>query len=597
MIRNACTGTIGSMPLEAYRHKRDFARTPEPAPGDVGDGAGRFVVHRHRASRLHYDLRLEMNGVLASWAVPKGPTLDPGERRLAQHTEDHPIEYLAFEEVIPQGQYGAGDMIVWDWGTYEPEETDDPAAAVRAGELKFRIHGEKLRGRFTLVHTGGRRDAGGRQRDPDAWLLIHKRDEHAEEGWNPEDHPASVRSGRTNDELVAGEAPHVEVPPPAHPEPPDLAAAKEADMPDFIAPMLATPVDDAFDSPDWLFEVKWDGYRVEAVVRDGTARIWTRNRKDAATYFPDLAGPAPWIAAHEAILDGEVVALDAEGRPSFSLLQERTGLRGLEVATGRRARETPRMSPEERAAIPLVYCVFDLLHVDGRSLLAVPLHERKALLERLLRSDPRVRYASHVDGDGRAFLEAARAQELEGVVAKRRDSVYEPGRRTRTWLKVKLRREQEVVVAGWLEGQGSHRDLGSLVVAVNRDGRLRHAGQVGSGIDARRRRELLAALRPMERDASPLDPAPRLAKVHWVEPRLVIRAEFAEWTSDGLLRQASFRGVETDRDPASVVREEARSAARVLSSGHRPPPADQRPAANPRSSPRAAEHGGGRARW
>ena len=451
--------------------------------------------------------------------------------------------------MIPRGEYGGGDMIVWDWGTYEPEETDDPRAAVAAGELKFAIHGEKLRGRFTLVHTGGRRDASGRKTDADAWLLLHKRDDAAVAGWDPEDHPLSVRSGRTNEELAAGLPPRFDAPPPDPPMEPDLSRARDAPMPDFIAPMLATPVDAAFTTPEWLFEVKWDGYRVEAVVRGGSARLWTRNRKDAATYFPDLAGPAGWMAARDAIVDGEVVALDDRGRPSFSLLQERTGLRGLEVATGRRRPETERRSAEERAAIPLVYWVFDLLHVGGRSLLGVPLIERKALLRQLLRPHPLVRYASHVETDGEAFLEAAREQELEGIVAKRRDAPYEPGKRSRNWLKVKLRREQELIVVGWLEGQGSNRDLGSLVVAVHEQGRLQHAGQVGSGIDARRRRELLEALRSLERADSPLDPAPNLPRVHWAEPRLVIRAEFAEWTTDGLLRQAVFTGLESARDP------------------------------------------------
>ncbi len=278
------------MPLDRYRRKRDFTRTPEPSPGPLNETSGRFVVHRHRASRLHYDLRLEMGGVLASWAVPRGPTLDPDRRRLAQHTEDHPIEYLAFEGVIPAGQYGAGEMIVWDWGTYEPEETEDPRAAVAAGELKFVLHGEKLRGRFTLVHTGGRRNAAGRASDPDAWLLLHKRDEHARSGWDPEQHPQSVRSGRTNDELAAGLAARFDADPPAAPLALDLTGAREAPMPDFVAPMLAMPVDAAFTAPDWLFEVKWDGYRVEAVVRDGQARLWTRNHKDAALLFPRPGG-------------------------------------------------------------------------------------------------------------------------------------------------------------------------------------------------------------------------------------------------------------------------------------------------------------------
>jgi bifunctional non-homologous end joining protein LigD len=563
------------VPLETYRKKRDFRRTPEPEPGQVGRGAGRFVVGRHRARRLHYDLRLEVNGVLVSWAVPRGPTLDPGARRLAAKVEDHPIEYLEFEDAIPKGEYGGGDAIVWDWGTYEPEETDDPAAALAAGELKFELFGEKLRGRFTIIRTGGRRDASGRKTEDNSWLLIHKKDDHAVAGWDPEAHPQSVKTGRTNDEVAKGAPPHFEAPPPTPAGILKLEGARKAPAPDFVSPMLATPVDETFSSPDWLFEVKWDGYRVESVVHDGKARIWTRNRKDAATYFPDLAGPAPWIQARDAVVDGEVVALDEQGKPSFSRLQERTGLRGLEIATGRRRPEAKPLSREERAAIPLVYWVFDLLYLDGQSLLNVALLERKTLLRRVLKPHPMVHFASHVEADGEAFFEAAREQELEGIIAKRRDSVYEPGRRSRAWLKIKLRREQELVVAGWLEGEGTHKDLGSLVVAVNRDGRLHHAGQVGSGINTRTRRELLTSMRAIERSTSPFDPAPRLPRVHWVEPRIVIRAEFAEWTRDGLIRQAAFKGVEIGKEAASVVREDAGPVRKVLGDGRRPAPTRQ----------------------
>jgi bifunctional non-homologous end joining protein LigD len=577
------------MPLDAYRSKRDFARTPEPQPGPVRDGSGRFVVQRHRATALHYDFRLEMGGVLVSWAVPKGPTLDPGERRLAMRTEDHPIEYLTFEGAIPEGEYGAGDVIVWDWGTFEPEETDDPAAAVRAGELKFRLHGERLTGRFTIVRTD-RRDAYGRKADREQWLLIHKRDETSVPGWDAEDHPTSVRTGRTNDEMAAGVEPRFEAPPPRLEPPPDLSAARPAPLPDFVPPMLATLADGAFDDPAWLFEVKWDGYRVEAVIRDGRARIWTRNRVDAATYFPDLAGPADWIDAREAVVDGEVVALDPDGRPDFSLLQDRTGLRGLEVATRRRSSDAPRLSAEDRAAIPLAYMAFDLLYLDGRSLLDVPLEDRKRALRGVLRPHPMVRYASHVMEEGETFTRFAAERGLEGVVAKRRDSRYQPGKRTRDWLKVKLRREQELVVVGWLPGKGTHKDLGSVIVAVNEDGRLRHAGQVGSGIDARTRRALLAALEPLRRATSPLDPVPRLSEAQWVEPKLVIRAEFAEWTSDKLLRQAAFKGVEVDHDPAQVVREEAIPAARVVARAPRSrrPDAAAAGAADPPADPRSA---------
>jgi bifunctional non-homologous end joining protein LigD len=531
------------MPLEEYRRKRDFGATPEPAPGELVERTGRFTIQRHRATALHYDVRLEIDGVLVSWAVPKGPTLDPSARRLAMRTEDHPIEYFDFEGVIPKAQYGAGDVIVWDWGTYEPEaETPDPSVALRKGEIKFVMHGEKVRGRFTIIRTDNR---GGASDERERWLLLHKRDADAVAGWDAEDHPRSVKTGRTNDEVRDGVPPKFASEPPRPPGEIDLSAARAAPMPDFIPPMKATLADAAFDDPDWLFEVKWDGYRVEAVVRDGRARIWTRNQLDASRYFPELAGEAPWIDAREAIVDGEVVALDAEGRPSFSLLQDRTGIRTGRVPGSKQ--------PGEPA--PVVYQAFDLLHLEGRSLLLLPLEERKRLLRSRLRPHPRVGYASHVIGDGLAFTEAARTQQLEGVVAKLRRSPYEPGRRSRSWLKFKLRREQEVAVVGWLEGQGTHRDLGSLIVAVRSGNRWLHAGQVGSGIDTKTRRELRATLDELARDRSVLDPAPRLKGAHWVEPKLVIRVEFADWTADNLLRQAAFKGIEIGKAPTSVRRE------------------------------------------
>lgn len=534
------------MPLEEYRRKRDFAATPEPAPGELAERSGRFTVQRHRATALHYDFRLEIGGVLVSWAVPKGPTLDSAERRLAMRTEDHPIEYLDFEGVIPDRQYGAGDVIVWDWGHFEPEaETPDPAAALRAGEIKFVIHGERLRGRFVIVRTDGR--GSRRNADREQWLLIHKRDAFAVEGWDAEEHPASVRSGRTNDEVRDGVAARFDASPPAPLGEIDLSAAVEEPMPEFISPMRATLATSPFSDPEWLFEVKWDGYRVQAVIREGQARLWTRNRQDAARYFPDLAGPASWIDAREAIVDGEVVALDPEGRPRFSLLQDRTGVRTGRAAGSRR--------PGPPA--PILFQAFDLLHVDGRSLLDVPLEERKRLLRSRLRDHPLVRYAGHVEADGQAFFSAAGAKELEGIVAKLRRSRYEPGRRSRAWLKLKIRQEQEVVVVGWMPGQGSHVDLGSLILAVRSGDRWLHAGQVGSGLDARTRRDLRATLDELKRAESALDPAPRLKGARWVDPRLVARVEFAEWTTDGLLRQAAFKGLEAGRDPREVRRERA----------------------------------------
>jgi bifunctional non-homologous end joining protein LigD len=425
-----------SVPLQEYKRKRDFKKTPEPAGGAIGGlearvgKGGRFVVQRHRATRLHYDFRLEIDGVLVSWAVPKGPTLDAGQRRMAVHVEDHPIEYLDFEGVIPKGEYGGGDVIVWDWGTWQPEpETPDGRQAVTDGELKFTLAGEKLRGRFTIVRTSGRgsgrSDRGARERRESSrmpfeesggeqWLLIHKRDDASIDGWDAEDHPKSVKTGRTNDEVREDrDAIWISHAPAAVAEI-DLSGARAAKLPAFIPPMAATLTDKGFRDEEWLFEIKWDGYRIEAVVKDGRARIYTRNGKDGETYFPKLLTTATWIEAGEAIVDGEVVAIGADGMPDFSLLQELTTAQSGQ----------------------LVYQAFDLLHLEGRSLLGVPLESRKALLKSVLRpADRRVRFADHVVGEGLAFLEAARAQGLEGIVAKHRRSPYEPGR-SRSWSSV-----------------------------------------------------------------------------------------------------------------------------------------------------------------
>jgi bifunctional non-homologous end joining protein LigD len=549
------------MSLDRYWRKRDFDRTPEPSgappePAPGGPAARRFVVQRHRATRLHFDFRLEIDGVLVSWAVPRGPSLRPLERRRAARTEDHPLEYIDFEGVIPRGEYGAGDVIVWDRGTWEPEAgTPDPGAAVRTGELKLVLHGERLRGRFVLVRT--------RSDDPsrEEWLLIHKRDPDAREDWDIDAYPTSVVSGRTNDEVRDG------IPGGRAPEAPavgaiDLSAARGAPLPDFIPPMAATAVDRPFSDDDWLFELKLDGYRIEAVVRDGSVKLWTRNHLDAARHFPELAAATPaWIAADRAVVDGEVVALDAHGVPDFSLLQDRTGMKGLATRRGER-RSGPAAAPgsREAAAGILVYHVFDLLHVDGRSLLDVPLEARKRLLRSLIREGHGVRYLSHIETDGEAFHAAVAERGLEGTVAKLRRSRYEPGRRSRSWLKVKVRREQELVVVGYEPGQGTHADLGSLVVATFEDGAYRFAGEVGSGLDARTRSVLRRELDALRVDAPPVADPPRVPGVRWVEPRLVVRAEYREWTSDGLLRQSSFKGREAGRDPRTVTRERTQDA-------------------------------------
>jgi bifunctional non-homologous end joining protein LigD len=519
---------------------------------------GRFVVQRHRATRLHYDVRLEIDGVLVSWAVPRGPSLDPAARRMAVHVEDHPIEYLDFEGVIPVGQYGAGDVIVWDWGTWAVEpETPDPGAALAAGELKLRMAGSRLRGRFTLVRTGG---AGAEGRSGSAgeltgepWLMIHKRDSEAVPGWDSESFPTSVRTGRTNDEVRDGmAAARVAAAPPA-PTPIDLALATAAPMPPRVEPMLATLASRPFRNDDWLFEVKWDGYRLGAAVRDGSVRTLTRGGGDGAAFFPGLLTPASWIAAREAIVDGEVVALDPEGRPDFGRLQELTGVRG---------------------AAGLVYEVFDLLYLDGHLLTDLPLEDRKRLLRTVLRDQPRVRYADHVVGEGIAFHRAVAARGLEGVIAKRRRSRYLPGRRSPDWLKIKLRPEQELVVGGWTPGERNAAGLGSLAVGVHEEGRLRYAGKVGSGFTARARADLRARLEKLAQASPPFDPSPPLDArgrwggdlrgVRWVRPQLVIRAEIAGWSRDEHVRQAAYKGVALDRDPQLVIRERSQATGRLV---------------------------------
>jgi bifunctional non-homologous end joining protein LigD len=535
--------------LGSYRSKRDFGQTPEPA-GETPSGAGnRFVVQRHRASRLHYDLRLEVNGVLASWAIPGGPSLDPEDKRLAMRTEDHPIEYLTFENTIPAGQYGAGDMIVWDWGTYEPEETDDPAAALAVGELKINLAGEKLHGRWTLVRTPGRAEG-------DPWLLLRKRDERAVPGYDAEAFPKSVQTGRTNEELADGIAPLFFASPPEPLPAIDLAALPEAG-PSFVPFMLATAAEAPPLGDGWQHEVKWDGYRVQAVVDGGKVRLFTRNKADAARYFPELAGAPAWIAADSAVVDGEVVALDTDGRPDFGLLQARTGLAGLPGRSRRRSAGEPAPTT---AAAPVVYQVFDLLQLNGRSLLGLPLASRRRLLRRALRPGNQVMLSTAMAGDGAEFLEAARSQGLEGILSKRLTSRYLSGERSTDWVKVKFRQEQEVVVIGWVPRQGSERDIGSLVVAVNEDGGLVHVGQVGSGLDGRSIAALHAALDPLERADPVIVVEVDLPAVHWVEPQVVVRVEFGEWTLDGLLRQPVYRGLEAGRDANEVRRETAQPA-------------------------------------
>jgi bifunctional non-homologous end joining protein LigD len=473
--------------LREYRRKRDPARTPEPfepEPAGGAEGRPRFVVQRHSATSLHYDLRLERDGVLESWAVPKGLPLTPGARRLAVHTEDHPLTYLDFEGVIPKGEYGAGTMDVYDTGTYEEIERK------RSGELTVRLHGRKLRGTWTLVPQRRRDD----RRD---WLLLKRHDDGG---------PAAPPHER-------------------------------------YLPMLATPADTVPRGKGWLFEVKWDGYRTLARLDGGDAVLWSRRGNPVTEQFSPVAKTlGRGLRVFDCVVDGEVCALDAHGRPSFQLLQRGRGR--------------------------LVYFVFDLLELEGEPLLRRPLRERRELLAGIV--DPRqdaIRLSDAFD-DGAALLEVAREQGLEGIVAKRAASAYRPGARTRSWLKVKAREREELKIAGYTYGEGTRERLGSLVLGVERGGRLEYAGNVGAGLSEPEIDRLLQLLEPLRRKTPPFarrpdDPRLRGAGVVWVEPELAAEVEFAEWTEAGVVRAPAYKGLAETAAPTEIEVRKGRRSVRL----------------------------------
>ena len=595
------------MALDRYRQKRDFTRTPEPpggepaaetpadersraahAPGvparpavpSAAGGCGRFVVHRHRAGRLHYDLRLEIDGVLASWALPRGPTRDPDERRFAARTEDHPVAYLDFEGVIPAGEYGAGNSICWDWGTFEPELTWGSRRSAPVGRAQAPASRREAGGRFTLVQTTtsergrtGTRSPGTRDRRADRLAPDRQARPRGHSRLGPGGVPR-VGQDRPHDADVAAGLPPLESPPgagsPALPRP---AGARMASQPVFVEPMLATRELPRSTATTGSSNRNGTATGSRPAVTAGHVALRTRNGHDGARLFPELLGRPTWLAAPEAIVDGEVVALDSHGRPDFGLLQAR-----LSAGFGPSAMPASQSEREAGRAAPLVFMAFDLPWCAGRSYLEVPLEDRTAILRLVLRDHPHVRFGGQVARDGIAFFAAAAEQGLEGAMAKHRRSRYEPGRRSTAWLKLKVRPTQELVVAGYVPGQGSHRDLGSLIVGVMVGGRLRYAGRVGSGLDAPTRARLRAALDARAVDAPPFDDAPddlaRTAGAVWATPELVIRAEIGGWSPDGIVRQASFTHEAPEVDPGSVERQDAvgpEAAARALAKAVAPP--------------------------
>jgi bifunctional non-homologous end joining protein LigD len=620
------------MALEEYKRKRRFEETPEPPPKVETKAGHRFVVQEHDATRLHYDFRLEIEGVLKSWAVPKGPSLDPADKRLAVQVEDHPVSYFDFEGNIPEGNYGAGTVMVWDVGTWQPLSpvavkgkyvpgTEAEAVTMLAkGDLKFRLQGKRLRGDFALVKMRGRPGSKGTE-----WLMIKKHDEFVVEEYDIESLDSSVLSGRSLEE-IAGDAGSAEwksrpagrgrlkaawlanavakldqkkkqkklttlrlrsgqagdteehrgktqeenklevtrapAAPTKSPESKtrkssvspapsvvkDVSAAPvKRPMPLTIHPMLAESVEQPFDGAEWLFEIKWDGYRAVVFIDAGKVRLVSRNQNDLTARYPELKDLPKFVHAHNAVLDGEVVALDEEGRASFSLMQQRTGFR----PGGRRA--------AEKADVPVLYYAFDLLYLDGYDWRRVPLEERKAKLASLLVAGDAVRYSDHYPEQGKALFEMAQKKGLEGILAKKRQSFYEE-RRSREWLKIKIKHRLECVIGGFTVPEGSRVHFGSIVLGLyDNKQRLIHVGQAGSGFDQKSLDEVWKLLKKIETKKNPFyGEVEALRKVSWVKPELVAEIEFAEWTkgADGglpKLRAPVFLGLRDDKDPKECL--------------------------------------------
>jgi bifunctional non-homologous end joining protein LigD len=613
------------MALEEYKRKRRFEDTPEPPPKLEKKAGNRFVVQKHHASHLHYDFRLEMEGVLKSWAVPKGPSLDPADKRLAMMVEDHPVSYFDFEGIIPEGNYGAGTVMVWDVGTWEA--LGDAHEMLAKGDLKFNLKGDKLNGEFVLAHIKSRR-SGSKGNE---WLLIKKKDEFAESGfdankldwsaltnrslkqiaqdagarkWQPNrkaapgkvsgknawladaiataDRKAKLttetrrdggRGGRRNKGSIIGAAAEksgavakkraskeaFSATPAKKKTRVRGNAAKSKDyaagliaglkgvsrgeMPQVIHPMLATLTDRPFSSEDWLYEIKWDGYRAVAFIEDGKVRFMSRNRNEMTSLYPELVEIVPNVHGKRVILDGEIVAFDEEGRPSFSMMQQRAGIRsGLKRA-------------KPNSEIPVLYYVFDLLYLDGYNLMKASLEQRKKVLRSIVTESDFLRYSEHFVAEGEKLFKAAEQRKLEGIVAKRRNSCYVQ-KRSSEWLKIKISKRQECVIGGYTDPKGSRKHFGSLILGLyDEKGRLIHVGHAGSGFNATSHAEMWKRLHGLDTTKSPFFGRVEATRnPHWVKPELVAEIKFSEWTHEGQsgavkMRAPVFEGLRFDKDP------------------------------------------------
>jgi bifunctional non-homologous end joining protein LigD len=574
------------MGLTEYKRKRDFKKTAEPAGGKTLPrkikGASRFVIQKHAARRLHYDFRLEMEGVLKSWALPKGLPWKRGEKHLAVEVEDHPIDYEQFEGIIPEGQYGGGTVMVWDRGNYHVFG-EQPVKSLREGKLHLVLDGEKAKGEWTLVRIRGRDDAKNQ------WLILKSGDDAKPISKKLEDH--SVNTGRTMQQIakdrdaewesgreadesptsqfkariraalkkkekdeVVGQAPRLPVA--KRGKRPQAGRSTRTSLPDlrsakarFIEPMKAKLVEEPPAMGDWIYELKFDGIRLIGVKKDDKVSLLSRNENELTRRFPEIVEAIKTLPARECVIDGEVVALDEEGRSSFQLLQARE-------MEGRKS--------------PVYFYAFDLLQLDGKSLLSLPLESRKNVLERLCggAGDP-IRYSGAIGGDAKQLLEEVKRRGLEGIIGKQRNSVYEPGRRGGAWIKLKCVSEQEFVIGGYTPPQGSRKYFGAILVGYYEKKKLVFAGKVGTGFTAKMLSMLYKKLQKEARNNCPFVDLPSkqngqwvqditpsmMRKMHWVNPVFVCEIKFAEWTRDKKLRAPVFLGLRDDKDPGEVVRE------------------------------------------
>ena len=525
--------------LRDYQKKRDFRATKEPRGKRAGaERAPIFVVQRHAARRLHFDFRLQLGGTLASWAVPKGPPEEVGEKRLAIHVEDHPIEYAKFEGDIPAGNYGAGHVDIWDAGTFQMEGPLSAAEQIEKGEITFRLMGNRLNGTFVLVKM--RRSSRGNE-----WLFIRRSNSESAAVPEPQKRGRGPATNSTNNSVLDAK---------------NLDSAKKSDMPANISVALAQLSDKVFASPEWLFEIKWDGERALSFIQDGEVEFRSRSGRNITSEYPELKSVVKQLNARRAIVDGEIVALDNEGRSDFTKIQPRFGV------------SHPPLSLQQKN--PVTYYLFDLLYCDGFDLRNSPLEKRKELLQKLLRPSDKIRYSDHVIGKGTELFEIAKNRNLEGIIAKRRDSPY-IGKRTSSWLKFKIVHDLDVIIGGWTEPRKGRDHFGALLMGMYFGKTLKYIGSVGTGFDRPMLERTRTSLDKLAVAESPFDTTPRLREIsHWVKPKLVARVKYGQWTKDKKLRQPVFLGFQEDRSA-----NDCRAEAEVPQSAKAPvkPPNVERP--------------------